>query len=181
MKKTAIVAVAILALTLVGGQAYANWCSQDVVPAATLLVPYASVGMTQVGSTLAPDPNKPTTLFSITNVSAVAQVVHVTVWDVFSTPQLDFDVILSGYDTWQINFRDMLAGNFTAFDTSTSALWSSTPTRPFEWGPNGQDARDTSYWPNANVGATMPAPEDRTAITTCGTSSPPYEIGRAHV
>ncbi len=180
MRKFAIVTVAILAVALVGGQsAYANYCARDVVPAATLLVPYASVGLTNIGTGYVPDANKPTTLFSMTNVSATAQIVHVTVWDALSVPQIDFDVILSGYDTWQINFRDLLAGNFTAFDTAKTTLWtapfSSTPLRPFEWGPNGQDARDTGYWPGPNVGATLPAPEDRTAIgSLCGTSSPPY-------
>ncbi len=180
MRKLAIVTVAILAVALVGGQsAYANYCSRDVVPAATLLVPYASVGLTNIGTGYVPDANKPTTLFSMTNVSATAQIVHVTVWDALSVPQIDFDVILSGYDTWQINFRDLLAGNFTAFDTAKTTLWtapfSSTPLRPFEWGPNGQDARDTGYWPGPNVGATLPAPEDRTAIgSLCGISSPPY-------
>ncbi len=180
MRKLAIVTVAILAVALVGGQsAYANYCARDVVPAATLLVPYASVGLTNIGTGYVPDANKPTTLFSMTNVSATAQIVHVTVWNALSVPEIDFDVILSGYDTWQINFRDLLAGNFTAFDTAKTTLWtapfSSTPLRPFEWGPNGQDARDTGYWPGPNVGATLPAPEDRTAIgSLCGTSSPPY-------
>ena len=178
MRKLVVLTVAVLAAASAGAQqlVYSTYCSRDVVPAATLLVPYASVGLTNIGTGLIPDANKPTTLFSMTNVSATAQIVHVTVWDALSVPQIDFDVILSGYDTWQINFRDMLAGNFTAFDTAKTSLWApNTPTRPFEWGPNGQDARDTSYWPGSAPGATLPAPEDRTAIgTLCGSNSPPY-------
>ena len=174
MRKLAFVTVAILAVALVGGRsAYANYCSRDVVPAATLLVPYASVGLTANATGLMPDASKPTTLFSMTNVSATAQIVHVTVWDVLSVPQIDFDVILSGYDTWQINFRDLMAGNFTAFDTADTPLWSGAPVRPFEWGPNGQDARNTSYYAASTnpPGAVLPAPQDRDEFSC---ANPPY-------
>ena len=92
-----------VALAVFAGSAYANFCARDVVPAATLLVPYAVVGHT--GGV--PDAAKETTLFSITNVSSNATIVHVTLWDAKSNPEIDFDVLLSGYDTWQVNFRDV--------------------------------------------------------------------------
>jgi hypothetical protein len=111
MKKTLILG---LALALVGGVAYANFCARDYVPAATLLVPYAVVDLDANG---APNPNGFTTLLSVTNVSSTKQLIHVVVWDAQSNGIVDFDEVLSGYDVWTINFRDLLAGNFNLFDT----------------------------------------------------------------
>jgi hypothetical protein len=152
-----------VALAVFAGTAYANFCARDVVPAATLLVPYA------VTSTADADP---TTLFSITNVSADATIVHVTLWDMESTPEIDFDVILSGYDTWQINFRDVMRGDFTKFDTyhGTHASAKLLPDTPFPWGPDGLDWTATTPVPVA----WLPDPQDRNAITQCGTDPPPY-------
>jgi hypothetical protein len=86
-----------------------------------------------------PDPAGATTLFAITNTSSAAQIVHIEVWDAQSNPEVDFDVILSGYDVWTINWRDFLNGRFDLFDTSRTAF-GNTPSRdPFEWGPDGRD------------------------------------------
>jgi hypothetical protein len=112
MKKVLILG---LALALVGGAAYANFCSRDFVPASTLLVPYAIVGLQ--GDDVTPDPNGWTTILDVTNVSSAKQLIHVVVWDALSEAVIDFDEVLSGYDVWQINFRDLLAGNFNLFDT----------------------------------------------------------------
>ncbi len=80
---------------------YANVCAFDAVPAATLLFPFVTL-----------DYNAPTsgvsTSFSITNVSAEAQVVHVTVWTDFSAAILDFNILLTGYDVISMNIRDIL-------------------------------------------------------------------------
>jgi hypothetical protein len=89
------------------------------VPAATLLVPYAVVDL---DATNKPDPNGYTTILTVTNVSQVAQLIHVTVWDARSNPIVDFDEVLSGYDVWSINFRDLLVGRFDYFDTGTSPV-----------------------------------------------------------
>ena len=79
---------------------YANVCAFDAVPAATILFPFVTL-----------DYNAPTsgvsTSFSITNVSAEAQVVHVTVWTDFSAAILDFNIILTGYDVISMNIRDI--------------------------------------------------------------------------
>ena len=79
---------------------YANVCAFDAVPAATILFPFVSL-----------DYNAPltgtSTTFSITNVSAEAQVVHVTVWTDFSAAILDFNIILTGYDVISMNIRDI--------------------------------------------------------------------------
>jgi hypothetical protein len=80
---------------------YANVCAFDAVPAATILFPFVTL-----------DYNAPTngvsTSFSITNVSAEAQVVHVTVWTDFSAAILDFNILLTGYDVISMNIRDIL-------------------------------------------------------------------------
>jgi hypothetical protein len=154
MKKI-FVLVAIAALF--SGAAYANYCARDVVPSATLLVPYIAVGMT--GGV--PNPSGATTLFAITNVSRDAQIVHVSVFDAESNPEVDFDVILSGYDVWSINWRDFLNGRFDLFDTSRTAF-GNTPSRdPFEWGPDGRDT--------VGITGILTTPEDRniTPSTNC--------------
>ena len=80
---------------------YANVCAFDAVPAATLLFPFVTL-----------DYNAPadgvSTTFSITNVSAEAQIVHVTIWSDFSSAVLDFNILLTGYDLIAVNIRDIL-------------------------------------------------------------------------
>ncbi len=80
---------------------YANVCAFDAVPAATILFPFVSL-----------DYNNPlagtSTTFSITNVSAEAQIVHVTVWSDISAAVLDFNILLTGYDVISMNIRDIL-------------------------------------------------------------------------
>lgn len=111
MKKIVILG---LALALVGGAAYANFCARDFVPAATLLVPYAVVAL---DNSNVPDPSGYTTILDVINVSSAKQIIHVVMWDALSEPVVDFDEVLSGYDVWQINFQDLLRGNFNVFDT----------------------------------------------------------------
>jgi hypothetical protein len=154
-----------VALAVFAGTAYANFCARDVVPAATLLVPYAAVGH----SLGIPDAAKPTTLFSITNVSQAATIVHVTLWDAKSNPELDFDVLLSGYDTWQVNFRDVMLGRFDLFDTAATAFTGNR--QPFEWGPNGRDANEPGSWPNAGV---LPLAQNRNVAPLTSCANPPY-------
>jgi hypothetical protein len=71
----------------------------DVVPAATLLLPYFEVDIANA--------NGVNTLFSINNASALAILAHVTVWSDQSIPALDFDVYLTGYDVQDIDLRDV--------------------------------------------------------------------------
>jgi hypothetical protein len=98
-----------LTLALIGALAlgvssvvFANVCAFDPVPAASLLFPFVAY---DYDAGFAGD----TTIFSITNVSAEAQIVHVTVWTDFSIAILDFNILLSGYDVQRINIRDILA------------------------------------------------------------------------
>jgi len=137
-KALTITLVAALAL-FAGSAAYANFCARDVVPASTLLVPYAVQDMS--GQSTA-DGTGYTTILTVTNVSRDAQVIHITVWNAISEACLDFNEVLTGYDVWQIFFRDMINGDFAAFDTSLSSTASpNTGNRsPFEWGPDGRTA-----------------------------------------
>ena len=107
MKKfTVLVALALIAAT---GTGYAVTCSQDNVPAATLLVPYfrvggsAAAGQIPVGGV--------DTLVAITNVSEWGAIAHVTVWNKQSAPVLDFNVPMTGYDVAFFSMRDVLNGN----------------------------------------------------------------------
>jgi len=95
---------------------YANVCAFDAVPAATILFPFVTL-----------DYNAPldgvSTTFSITNVSAEAQIVHVTVWTDFSAAILDFNILLTGYDVISMNIRDILINGqlpVTTYDTHSS-------------------------------------------------------------
>ncbi len=76
----------------------------DVVPAATLLLPYFEVDLT--------DPVWNSTVFSINNASDAPAIAHVTLWTDLSVPTLDFNVFLTGYDVLTFNLRDL-------FDTGT--------------------------------------------------------------
>jgi hypothetical protein len=88
-------------LALGGGQAIADQCTIEAVPAATLLLPYFEVDFeTDQASAV-------TTLFSINNASAAPTVVHVTFWTNWSFPTIDFDIYLTGYDVQTVNLRDV--------------------------------------------------------------------------
>lgn len=99
MKKL-LVCLALFSLVALGGQAFADICAIDDVPAATLLVPYFEVDLNSTDGV--------TTLFEINNASAVSQIAHVVVWTDLSVPVLDFNVYLTGYDIVPINMRDIV-------------------------------------------------------------------------
>ncbi len=82
----------------------AEICTIDDVPAATLLLPYFEVDLTNTTTGV-------NTLFSINNASASAAVAHVTLWTDQSIPTLDFDIYLTGYDVQTISVRDLFNGN----------------------------------------------------------------------
>lgn len=66
-------------------------CTIDDVPAATLLLPYFEVDLS--------NPNGVTTWFSVNNASPKAVLAHVVIWSDLSVPVLGFDVYLTGYDS----------------------------------------------------------------------------------
>jgi hypothetical protein len=163
MKKTIILA---LALALVGGVAYANFCARDIVPSATLLVPYIIVDTNADGT---PNPNGYTTLTVVTNVSSAKQIIHVTVWSADSEPVVDFDEVLSGYDVWSINWRDLVTGHFDIFDTGSpsTGFWTGTTgTAGSAFGPTSNplgptysglaNPQDTDYATPTSTGCGFP-------------------------
>jgi hypothetical protein len=97
--KKAIICLALVALVATGGQAIAEICAIDPVPAATVLLPYFAVDLDDAAGI--------TTLFSLGNASAAPQLAHVTFWTDLSVPTLDFDIYLTGYDIVTVNLRDV--------------------------------------------------------------------------
>jgi hypothetical protein len=91
-----LVAIAgIACLLIMGNQAFATENAIDVVPAATLLLPYFEVDINNA--------NGITTLFSVNNASAAPQLAHITLWTDQSRPTLDFTIYLTGYDVQTFN------------------------------------------------------------------------------
>ena len=76
-------------------------CDIGVTPAATLLLPYFEVDLTN---------RTQDTLFTITNVTRLPQIAHVTVWTDWSFPVLDFNIYLTGYDVQGISMNQVLGG-----------------------------------------------------------------------
>ena len=111
MKRFALVLM-LASLLALGGQAFAEMCTIDAVPAATLLVPYFEVDLNSTDGR--------TTLFSVNNASAAPALAHVTLWTDWSQPSVDFDMFLTGYDVITVNMRDVFNGNIPITADSAS-------------------------------------------------------------
>ncbi len=102
--KRAIWVLFLLSLLVPSSQAFAELCTIDAVPAATLLLPYFEVD-------LEARPGKGVdTLFSINNASATPTIAHVSIWTDWSQPVLDFDIFLTGYDVQSVGLHNVLVG-----------------------------------------------------------------------
>jgi hypothetical protein len=101
MKRFLTLALAGALVLGVGSVAYANVCAFDPAPAATLLFPFVSYNY-DAGA------NGYNTLMAITNVSADAQIAHVTLWTDYSTAILDWNILLTGYDVVTFDIRTIL-------------------------------------------------------------------------
>ena len=88
MKKFVTLALVGALVLGVSSIVYANVCAFDPVPAATILFPFVTMDYD----------GDQKTIFSLTNVSAEDQILHVTVWTDFSSAILDFNILLTGYD-----------------------------------------------------------------------------------
>jgi hypothetical protein len=139
-------------------------CDIGVAPAATLLLPYFEVDIKSSATTAR------TTIFSITNTSALPQIAHVVVWTDWSFPALDFNIFLTGYDVQPINLYDVLARGIIAPGSTGGATGSGTsiatpvPTNPTA---GSQPAANTA---NANFSLTNPPSK------TCAAGSLPGVI-----
>jgi hypothetical protein len=122
--KRAFAIVAILALLALGGQAFAEQCTVDAVPAATLLLPFFQVDFT------APVQDAINTIFTINNASAAPALAHVTLWTNLSIPTVDFDVYLTGYDVQVVDLGSIFRTGtlpVTATDRQDTATDSISP------------------------------------------------------
>jgi hypothetical protein len=112
MRRSLALRLALLAFLalLAPAPVLADACSLENLPAATLLLPYFEVDLS--------DPNGLTTLFSINNASATAALTNVVVWSDLGVPTLSFTVYLTGYDVQTINLRDLFNGTLPGTATA---------------------------------------------------------------
>jgi hypothetical protein len=104
-----------------------------VAPAATLLLPYFEVDFTN---------RTQDTLFTITNVSRLPQIAHVTIWTDWSFPVFDFNIYLTGYDVQGISLNQVL-GDVVAQANGTG------PT-VFQTQPSGAGSLSAGFTANPN-------------------------------
>ena len=173
MKRLSLVMLALLAPVASWGA----FCTHDVAPAATLLVPYVAVEME--GNV--PDPSGAATIIRVTNTAPVATLVQLTVWSTDGQAIIGLTQVLSGYDMWTVNLRDVLSGNWAAFDTSRAA--SAPPNvdasgnmlirKTWEWGPDGRSffAVQAPFMVPYPTGLASP---QKTSLTPGGGCSLPY-------
>ena len=120
-------------------------CEITVAPAATLLLPIFDVNLTAAAGA------GETTLFTITNTSAVPQIAHVTVWTDWSFPILDFNIFLTGYDVQAINLYDVLVRNLVAPGGPGTSSTSSTISPRAPQGSVGAFVQPASNTANPNI------------------------------
>jgi hypothetical protein len=99
-------------------------CDIGVAPAATLLLPYFEVEVTEPANTAR------TTLFTITNTSYLPQIAHITLWTDWSFPVIDFNIFLTGYDVQSLNLYDILGGGGRAGFIANDPSGTSSETEP---------------------------------------------------
>ena len=92
-------------------------CDVTVGPAATLLLPYFEVEFLN---------RTQNTLFTITNVTRLPQIAHVTIWTDWSYPVLTFNIYLTGYDVQGISMNQLLGGT-VAQASSTGPTTAQSP------------------------------------------------------
>ncbi len=163
MKKFLTYALAAVLALGAGSVAYANVCAVDQVPAATLLYPFVVLDYNGGGSGT-------TTLFSVTNVSAEAQIVHFVLWTDYSYHVLDWNVLLSGYDVQTMNIRDILmngvlpsTGTVSGVDDTTSNDGGAVP----------------GFGPRIDVGPLVGSDSTTTLYNRCNpgmTAYPSYDV-----
>jgi hypothetical protein len=120
-------------LGLLAGQAFAVIGTIDNVPAATLLLPYFEVDISQA------TPSGVNTIFSINNAARKAVLAHVTIWSDQSVPVLDFDVYLTGLDSQNLSLFDILKNGNLPRTASTGQ-----DTNP-QISPQGPLSQDTNF------------------------------------
>lgn len=145
--KRALLAVLLGALLSAGTPpASARTCASDVVPAATLLLPYFEVDLGNASGR--------TTLFSVNNVVDRAVLTHVVLWTDLGVPTLAFDLYLTGFDVQTINLRDVFSGQLPR-----TASHSQDPSDTIS--PQGELSQDVSF---ASCAGVLPPPAPSAAV-----------------
>ncbi len=109
--------ILIAGLAVGGPPAGAELCSPDVVPAATLLLPYFEVDLD------AGPGEGVSTLFTIHNALPSPTIAHLSFWTDWSQPVVDFDIFLTGYDVQTVDLYDALVnGNLSVTADEQSDL-----------------------------------------------------------
>ncbi len=94
------------------GRTPAEMCTPDVVPAATLLLPYFEVDLSDHDGDGEADGDGVNTVFSINNALPQPTLAHITFWTDWSWTTIDFDVFLTGYDVVHVDlFRAIGLGS----------------------------------------------------------------------
>lgn len=140
--KRAILIMMVACLLALGGQSFAELCTIDAVPAASLLLPYFATNIGDAnGNGIADcaDGTGVDTLFSINNASAAPALAHVTLWTDWTFPTLDFDIFLTGYDMQSVSLCNVIANGSLPVtadvqndpdDTISPSPWSQDTTVP---------------------------------------------------
>jgi hypothetical protein len=144
---------------------WAELCSMDAVPAATLLLPYFEVDVA--------NPGGKTTVMSINNATAEATLAHVTLWTDWALPTLRFDVYLTGYDVQTLNLRDLLNGQLPQ-----TAIASQDPTDTIS--PRGSLSQDGDFPGCPIVNVLPPVLGDSLLRAHRGLDAPPWGGCVAH-
>lgn len=97
-----VMACAVVAAMTFAGPVHSAIGTSDVVPAATLLLPYFE---TDLGNE-----NGSQTTIRLSNTSATAMMLNVTLWTDLGVPTYQFPVYLTGYDTEEIDLRLIFKG-----------------------------------------------------------------------
>lgn len=138
MRRTVLL-VALASLLALGGQSFAELCTIDAVPAATLLLPYFEVGLTPTDDDDVASTTNVDTFFSVNNASAAPTVAHVVFWGDWSLPSIDFDIFLTGYDVETVSLADVFNnGNLPV----TAHAWND-PEDTIS--PHGQDSQNPAW------------------------------------
>lgn len=85
---------------------FGELCTIDQVPAATLLIPYFAVDISE--SACANSGTGRDTLITVNNADAAPVLAHVAIWSDWSIPVLSFEIYLTGYDVQVISLHEIL-------------------------------------------------------------------------
>ena len=138
-----VLLVALACLVALGGQSFAELCTIDAVPAATLLLPYFEVSLTETEDDPVQAERSVDTFFSVNNASAAPTVAHVVLWGDWSLPSIDFDIFLTGFDVETVSLSNV-------FNNGTLPITAhATNDEDDTISPHGHTKSDNPEWDSA--------------------------------